>query len=657
VAERWAATGVRPNTRGLREILYQQLTGFDIDEAALRFAALGLYLSAIELDPSPEPVNKLRFENLRDRVLWKMGDLYAEQADARLGSLGPLVGSKHSGRYDIVVGNPPWTGSGRLAGWPRVRDRVAQISKERLGAEYPPPPLPNEVPDLAFVWRAMEWCRPGGRISFAISARMLFQQGDGMPVARGAIFSALDVTGVVNGSDLRTTNVWPGISAPFCLLFARNRVPPPGSGFRFLSPRLEQPLNDAGIMRIDTRNAEVVSARQLIERPTILKTLFRGTRLDLDLLQRIHAKAFPTLLEYWQALIGEANCTYCRTGNGYQRLRPSTKEPQSARHLLGWPDLIATDEMPLSLDDIDLPRFDQQYVHRARNEGIYRGPLALVHKSPPAARRRIATGVAIRDIVYNQSYYGYSSRGHSQASRLAKYVALFLQSRFALWYSLVTSGEFGFERETIEKSTIDAIPIVPLESLRATDLAMVDSLFQDLSVGDAEEDWSALDAWVVSTLGLKPQDVQTIEDTLDSQLPFSSTQKRAQEAPTEDDVAAFCMELNDQLAPWAVSLGSALAVAPRPFQDMSAPWMILTVAAEQDRPRQQLRHAAEPWAEIIGLADRMAATEIIMPDRDGRTLWIARLRQHRYWTSSQAKLLAERIAWEHLDDLLGDCAA
>jgi hypothetical protein len=69
VSERWRHDGERPNTRILREILYGQITGFDINESALRFAALGLYLASIELDPDPEPVQKLRFENLRGAVL------------------------------------------------------------------------------------------------------------------------------------------------------------------------------------------------------------------------------------------------------------------------------------------------------------------------------------------------------------------------------------------------------------------------------------------------------------------------------------------------------------------------------------------------------------------------------------------------------------
>lgn len=58
VAERWRVDKVRPDTNVLREILYQQITGFDINESALRFAALGLYLMSIELDSHPEPVQK-----------------------------------------------------------------------------------------------------------------------------------------------------------------------------------------------------------------------------------------------------------------------------------------------------------------------------------------------------------------------------------------------------------------------------------------------------------------------------------------------------------------------------------------------------------------------------------------------------------------------
>ena len=68
--ERWAATGKRPGTKEIRDILYRQLTGFDISDSALKLSALSLYLTAIELDPEPIPPSKLGFKKLNNRVLF-----------------------------------------------------------------------------------------------------------------------------------------------------------------------------------------------------------------------------------------------------------------------------------------------------------------------------------------------------------------------------------------------------------------------------------------------------------------------------------------------------------------------------------------------------------------------------------------------------------
>ena len=223
VAEHWRADGRRPNTNDLRRILYSQLVGLDIDETALRFAALGLYLLSIELDPNPRPVDKLRFDDLRGIVLHRVKQ--EDEAEGKgLGSLGPFVGEEHTERYDLVIGNPPWASGTKLPDWGLVRTTVARIAARRKIAN-PSPPLPNEGLDLPFVWRAMEWAKPDGQIAFALHARLLFQQGDGMPTARQALFEALDVTSIINGAELRQTRVWPQISAPFCILFATNRKP------------------------------------------------------------------------------------------------------------------------------------------------------------------------------------------------------------------------------------------------------------------------------------------------------------------------------------------------------------------------------------------------------------------------------------------------
>lgn len=639
VAERWRHDGQRPDTATLRAILYRQIAGFDINEAGLRFAALGLYLLSIELDPHPEPVQKLAFEKLRDRVLFKVGE------EGSLGSLGPAVGAEHDGRYDLVIGNPPWASATKLPDWPQVVERVRRIAANRLPADGPEPRLPNAVLDLPFVWRAMEWARPSGQIAFALHGRLLFQQGEGMDEARAALFGAVDVTGVVNGAALRNTKVWPGIAAPFFLLYARNEPPQPGAGFRYVSPRLEAGLNDNGQLRLDADHADILSPQQVAERPEILKLLYRGGSLGLEVFDRLKASGIGTLAEY----VAAAGLVH---GNGYQKLRPSTKRPMACEHLLGLPELPVEMPLPIQIDPSALPVFGQVGLHRSRNASLFLGPLLIVHQSPPTDAGRIAVATANSDLVFSETYYGYSANGRADSVRLARYLALVVGSKPALWYTLVTSGKFGFEREVIEKFIVDAIPVIPFDQLPAADRARIDPLFNAIAAGGGEAAWTDADAWVAKLYGLRARDLDVIADTLRFELPFAAQRQAAQLPPSTAERKSFRTALEAELRPWAQRSSRPLHVdlleAPA-----GSPWGLLRVQTSENAPRA----LGEDWPKVLRMADRLAASEVLLPEPDGAVLWLARLAQARYWSRSAARLVARRIVWEHADRLFGNAAA
>lgn len=654
IAGRWRADGRRPQTDTLRSILYNQIVGFDVNEAALRFAALGLYLMSIELDPNPKPVNKLGFKDLRGTVLYRV-NYGLDDTGVELGSLGPLVGNEHLGRYDLVIGNPPWASGTKLRDWNFVCETVARIAASR---EIPTqsPPLPNEGLDLPFVWRAMEWAKPNGQIAFALHARFLFQQGDGMAQARQAIFEALDITSIINGAELRQTKVWPEIAAPFSILLATNRVPSSGAGFRLISPRLEGTLNEAGSMRIDAMNAEIVPSKQLAETPEILKILFRGTRADLGILERVRSQGNPTLESFWRDTIGSTDAGHLAgSGNGYQKLRPSSQARrvgdglpgEDATHLRGIPEVTAASFKNVIIDSSLLDVFSSDRVHRSRSTDLFTHPILIVHKSPPARTGRIGVAISESDVVFNETFYGYSPIGYSDASTLVRYLALVLGSKLALWMALITSGEFGFEREVIEKATLDRIPIPDFRRLEQSRLDQIKSLFETLQ-SDAGS-WDEVDEWVSSLYGLGRRDLKVISDTLEFNLPFAENKRKAQEFPALPELQRFRDVLAAELSPWCERFGSQIDVHLSDWPVMS-PWCGIELRTSMFNFSDGIQQS--DWAGILHAADIAAASEVLL--RNGSNgLITARLAQRRYWSETQARLLAQRIIWSHVDLLKG----
>jgi hypothetical protein len=279
---------------------------------------------------------------------------------------------------------------------------------------------------------------------------------------------------------------------------------------------------------------------------------------------------------------------------------------------------------------------------------LFLGPLLIVHKSPPAASARIKVAVAKNDVVFNETYYGYSAREHPHGDQLIRYLALLLSSKVALWLALMTSGEFGFEREVVEKTTIDKLPIPRFEQLAPADLALVDQLFEAIA-GDSK--WSEVDAFAAKQYGLQPHEVEVIRDTLQFNLPYAENRSEAQQPPNQTVVQQFCDILSAELRPWSERYARPAAKATPNAAVASSPWRVLRLSFSG--PDGGNDAYATDWPAILHAADEMAATEVVCSSVPDRALWIGRLNQARYWSPTQARLVAQRVIWSHID-LLAD---
>jgi hypothetical protein len=416
VEREWQETGDRPKRKRIREILNQQLVGFDIDGRALRLAELALYLTALELDPKPKPLNELRFDELRGNVL-------VDLSSSEHGSLGP-VEERFRKRFDLVIGNPPWTAKAKgLSEKKAWVTHSRDVVRKRLGEDRAKAfDLPDTNMDLPFVWRAMEWAKTGGRIAVVTHARWLFGISDRATQARNDLLRAMRVTGILNGSALRVTNVWPGVDAPWCVLFATNEQPEPfdGAAFQFLSPALDvEKDSQQARMRIDWLDAQIVLASDVVKHPWTLKMRFRGNRLA--------ARAFESMRRRGEELGKYLKRLGTEFKNGYQ-VGGEAGDQRDASHMLGMPDTKEAGPLGFVVNADELPKFNRSTLLFPRQRSIYKKPLLLVRESIVVDRFAPRASRSDTDIAYHESYHGISLAGVEESDLVARYVQLWFQS-------------------------------------------------------------------------------------------------------------------------------------------------------------------------------------------------------------------------------------
>lgn len=685
VSERWKATRKRPDTQEIRNILNEQIRGYDINNSALTLAALSLYLTALELDPDPFPPEKLRFDRLIDKVLFNMRAAGEEYPHSRLvlGSLGAF-GDPCPGRdeFDIVTGNPPWTS---FAAWGSkshnfndyVRDMVRRILLEKRGDNEAIQKLADEyehndlLPDTAFMWRAIEWARKDGVIALIVAGRLLFKRGDIGARVRNSLFKSMQVTGVLNGTLLMP--LWPKLNQPFCTIFARNRAPGPHDRFTLVTPVLDTGPAGQLRMRIDSEARQPIALKVALDRPHLFKVLTRGGRLDVDIVERIqqlqHAEptgkeadrqmsllAQPTapmqaISAYWY----EWNNQQKRFGQGYipQGKKTKSQSNETRRRLA---ELLRRDSLSLTSDDLtdsrgalriglrihprQLERFTALKLYRLAEPDIFNPPLVLIKEgfgeSPLDIRARLYLGKA--PLVFRRNFYGFSCAKHPRPQQMAKYLFCIINSDLFGYYTLQASAKFGVERRTLLIEDIEEFPI--MHALSDRQFQEIERVADALTLDDPST-WRAMNQCINRLYGLTAADEDVIEDTLATMMPYEAPQAKAQEQASATELKAFRKRLGEMLQPFFDPDGQKISVTQHKMPiDGWVAFDIETVGTTHN----SLGDAATVMAAKI--ADDEGASRLFQPVGLGH-LRVAIRNQYRYLTLSRARLCALDALREH----------
>jgi hypothetical protein len=666
VREQWKG-GERPKTSVIQDILYKQLRGFDISESALRLAALALYITAIELNASPRPPQALKFpRNLRGEVLYRFGGEEVERKQAfPLGSLGPEVSPDFNKTFHIVIGNPPWTPlhddededdnadkKAKKSATDELNEDFTAIGRRVLTARglddlakhYQ---NPRKNPDLPFLWRAMEWAKEGGVIALAMPARLFGRPSGNGFEAWCAVLRSVEVTGLINGADLRWSSVWKDMKMPFCIFFARNTKPRAEQRFYYATPLNEPELNGEGRFRIDYEAAQSLSVARVQKQPWLLKTLSLGTWLDVEVVEGLTNSALKPLAVRWLEWGAKAT----QTGEGYNRA-PDLRQ-KFVRFLADLP-VFKAPEPGYEIEYETLRKYREAYgtnekgevsANRPRQEELFQPPLVIVPKAPGDDQFGVQAYLADRPLAFSKAYYGYSCAGLKDAPLISALIFLVMHSAAFRYFSLMRSSSLGVDRMILIQSDIDQFPFPDYRTLPATTKTTIRNLAHRLQ-HDASKPWREINEFIFRLYGLDADAVQVAEDTLFAAAYYRKAGKAALERTTRNTRTSFVQTLHDELEPYFDVCGEHAAVREPELQPDTwrEPWFFLAVSREADSVPVNpslMRKAMEA-------ANQRGCSRIIVHAPGKRGLLIGLLNQRRWWTVTRARLCAQHIIRERL---------
>ena len=527
--------GSKPKRETIRRVLYEQVHGVDIMPEALRIAAFSLYLAALELDPDPRSA---KFEPLIGKTL-RVGN-----------ALDIDFGDK---RFDVIVGNPPWSFRGRQ-GTDARRARNPQQARQPRGES------------LDFVRRAMAFAHERTKFGMILSATPFFSRsGTGVKAVQD-IVDALAPVGLVNLSELSGW-LFPKANMPAIALLACREGSRP-DGMTLVQARWSPTGERSHTIELAPSDIATLPIPSWKRNAGLLKASFLGRRHDLLLLDDLWEKQAPLK---------------CRLKSLGVRLHTGLIIGNRSR------DASLLEDLPLVQRGIrhfdipdNLPVFGGR-AERPRNPELYTAPLLLVGEYLQGGFPRPVSAVSERDLVFTNSYFGASfPKANANTAYL---LAAILSSALAVWFFLMTGSSFGVWIQRVIRADIAAMPVPDLDQAVATKQGKRLVEISRALHGKSPEviDWDALDDAVFDLYGLDEEDRMVVRDGLlratwqweDGRL---SSMAQVKNADLENYATAFL----DAMDAWLAGAGRSRMRAE--IMDMDGAALRLIRFVLEDRP-------------------------------------------------------------------------
>jgi hypothetical protein len=593
-----------PSASELVRLLTENVFGVDLDENAIRIAALSLHLTLCDYLEPKTIWNEVRFAPLRNHNLF-VDDFF----NSRLAL--PYK------KFDLIVGNPPW--ESRLS-----KQAERYVDSRRF-------PIGDRQICQAFLWKVAELCSPGGTACMIVSSKaLLFNRSPHNSQFRNKFFSRYEVKQILNFSALRHLLFSNAVGPGAAIIFSPT-LPTETESILYRSPKPSYTLQDELSFVIEPQDIAHIPLTDALESEVIWKVSMWGSPRDYELVQK---------LSEHQKLRDVTKKRGWIDGEGYivGNKRHITKA------LLGKPEVTAGSIERFVVKKESLRKCEKDRFERSRSKKrqIYQGPHLLVKQSPQAGYGFISA-VMIEDSVFPQTILGIHSDGKYLNDLIS--ICQALNSDLFLYYAMLTSGRWLVERDELEKKEIMSIPI-PEEILnRNINFDFLSRLAKDDDFRRSENDK------LMRLYGIDNAEKALIQDAIEFTLDYfhKGRSSKAIESPSESSVTDYlrilCEILNNQFASAGSSFRGTVYLTKAPLRMIS-----LKLSSDRQPMVTEERNEEETERVLTDLDRHLIEEEsrsiyvrrhLRRYSRD--SVYIIKPNQARCWTRSSAIVDADQV--------------
>ncbi len=629
---RWGVAHNRkkPTPDVLRHMLERNIFGVDSSNQAVRVASFSLYLAMCDYIEPVDLWKDTTFPKLRGRRIVR-SDFFSEDVPG-------IRTDEDTGSYDLVIGNPPWG-----------KDSITEPAMEWARGKGWRPAGKDIGP--IFLLKAAAISKQDGYVSMLQPAKpLLFNRSGPAQEFRKRLFETFKVEEVTNLAAVRFLH-FKSSNSPVSIITLRP-TPPDGEPFTYICPKPGNAEHDKDLIIVDPQDVQVVFPREASTEPEVWTALMWGGRRDLALVRSL--KRTDTLEKFVEEGVFKSRGRI---------IRGKTKRRQDPE-LVGRPILeknTPVDKYFLRLPASDLESNQDPRVHFKDTSDMsgFEPPQLVLKQSWSARSGRFMSFVVEPDqdgqgLITSLSFV--SVHAPSDFVEILEVACLTYNSILAVYYLLLTSGQFAAERPKVLETEALSVPIPePRDNTLAglRDYSDVDSRVRHLyELSDVE--WTLIEDAFMYTVpyfkGKKPEPAQATkrEMTGESELErYSEYFLKVLRAGFGEDKPLSCVAFVESQHRKRLPVRLLAVYLDSP---LDAPYDIEEIGSTDLYGRLSVLYNNLLKADVTNaggiLFQRIARVYDVTPmgGKNVPTVYIIKPDQARYWTRSMALRDADEVS-------------